>query len=336
MRYLITGHTGFKGSWLAAMLKMQGHEVTGIALDPEKNSHFIQSNISRFIDHEVRLDIRNKSEVGNAVSELRPEVVIHLAAQPLVLESFRDPVGTYETNVLGTINILEATRKLDNLNATLVITTDKVYKNKNKVEGYVESDELGGDDPYSSSKAAADLATQSWRASFSQSPLSIARAGNVIGGGDWARYRLIPDIINSINLDSKLKLRNPNAVRPWQHVLDCLNGYLTLVDHQLTNKVQEEWNFGPDPTNFKTVSELTESFSKHWGHQLEVDYEPSNIEETMCLTLNSDKSKNRLGWRDKLNFNEAVSWTSDWYSNVQKGFSPDLATVKQIENFFEL
>lgn len=329
MRYLITGHTGFKGSWLAAILKMQGHEVSGIALDPVKKSHFNFSDISRYIDTDYRLDIRNKSEIENAVREIQPEVVIHLAAQPLVRASYKDPVGTYETNVIGTLNVLEATKVLENLKATLVITTDKVYKNKHQMQGYVESDELGGDDPYSSSKAAADIATQSWQNSFSKSPLAIARAGNVIGGGDWAENRIVTDLVHSLENDSVLTLRNPNAIRPWQHVLDCLNGYLKLIEKQLTSNFESQWNFGPLSNNFHTVSELVQEFQRAWGNNQNFIVEDSHLHEASLLLLDSTKSREMLNWQDKLNFKETIEWTVAWYKSANKTET----TEKQILDF---
>jgi len=192
MHYLITGHTGFKGSWLSLMLQVQGHTVSGISLDPLEKSLFNQANLGEIFENDFRIDIRNSKEFRQAVEKVEPEVIIHLAAQPLVRESYKDPIGTFETNVLGTLNLLEATKELSNLKSTLIITTDKVYKNYNHLRGYVETDELGGDDPYSASKAAADIATQSWVKSFATSPVAIARAGNVIGGGDYGFCTLCP------------------------------------------------------------------------------------------------------------------------------------------------
>jgi CDP-glucose 4,6-dehydratase len=329
MRYLITGHTGFKGSWLTALLKMQGHEVAGISLNPDSKSHFNLSNIERFVDRDCRLDIRNKHEISKLIKEIQPEVVVHLAAQPLVRESYRDPIGTYETNVIGTLNVLEATKELNNLKATLVITTDKVYKNKNQMQGYLETDELGGEDPYSSSKAAADIATQSWRSSFSNTPLAIARAGNVIGGGDYARDRIVTDLVQTLEDNINITLRNPSAIRPWQHVLDCLTGYQKLIEKQLSNDAEGEWNFGPEAGNFHTVSELVESFQQLWGSQFSYEVEDSPLHEASILLLNSNKSREQLGWQDKLNFQETIDWTVSWYKHSNKA----KATEKQILDF---
>jgi CDP-glucose 4,6-dehydratase len=265
MHYLITGHTGFKGSWLALMLEMQGHTVSGIALDPPAKSLFNQAELSPIFKHDLRLDIRDRAAMKQAVEMIDPEVIIHLAAQPLVRESYRIPVETFDTNVLGTLNILEATRELKHLKAALIITTDKVYKNHNHLRGYVETDELGGDDPYSASKAAADIAAQSWIKSFAKVPMAIARAGNVIGGGDWAQDRIIPDLVNAYSSGILPTLRYPNAIRPWQHVLDCLNGYLKLINHQLSSGVGGEWNFGPDLAEKHSVGDLVTTFAEKWG-----------------------------------------------------------------------
>ncbi len=332
MRFLVTGHTGFKGSWLTVLLKNLGHEVCGISLDPEKVSLFHQARVERFLDLDLRVDILNLPELKQVVRRFNPEVIIHLAAQPLVRASYSDPVGTYQANVIGTLNVLEASREADDLKATLVITTDKVYKNKNQLVGYIETDELGGNDPYSSSKAAADIATQSWRASFGKSPISIARAGNVIGGGDWAKHRLIPDAIRALRSGTNLKIRYPNSIRPWQHVLDCLNGYLKLVDAQLLKGVQGEWNFGPGSKSEKTVSEMIQLLGITWGQRLNVEFEdPENLEANL-LVLNSASSRNELGWVDKLEIEETLNWTTLWYKDEY----PELITQKQVENFLTL
>ena len=339
MHYLVTGHTGFKGSWLSLMLQMQGHTVSGISLDPPKKSLFNQANLSNLFQNDLRIDIRNSAELSSAVKKIDPEVIIHLAAQPLVRESYNDPVGTFETNLLGTINLLEATKVLANLHATLVITTDKVYKNHNHLRGYVETDELGGDDPYSASKAAADIATQSWVKSFATTPVAIARAGNVIGGGDWATDRIIPDLVNAYSSNQIPTLRYPHAIRPWQHVLDCLNGYLKLVDSMISNGVSGEWNFGPDLNDKHEVLDLVKVFAKAWGVQ---DSDSAwTIEETEqpheagYLLLDSNKARKSLGWSDKLNFQETLEWTSAWYRNVGRT-EVKSTTETQVESYLNL
>jgi len=318
MHYLITGHTGFKGSWLALMLEMQGHTVSGIALDPPAKSLFNQAELSQIFKHDLRLDIRNRAAMKYAVEMINPEVIIHLAAQPLVRESYRIPIETFEINVIGTLNVLEATRELKDLKAALIITTDKVYKDNNYLRGYVESDELGGVDPYSASKSAADIATQSWIMSFAKAPIAIARAGNVIGGGDWAQDRIIPDLVKAFSSGNLLTLRYPDAIRPWQHVLDCLNGYLSLVDQQLSNGVTGEWNFAPDLAQKHSVAELVAAFARGWGVIGSQSWKSDGAEhphEAGYLLLDSTKARKELGWIDKLGFKESINWTVDWYKN---------------------
>ena len=339
MHYLVTGHTGFKGSWLSLMLQMQGHTVSGISLNPPEKSLFNQANLSNLFESDLRIDIRNSAELSKAVKEIDPEVIIHLAAQPLVRESYKDPVGTFETNVLGTLNLLEATRALTNLSATLVITTDKVYKNHNHLRGYVETDELGGDDPYSASKAAADIATQSWVKSFATSPVAIARAGNVIGGGDWATDRIIPDLVNAYSSNQIPTLRYPHAIRPWQHVLDCLNGYMKLIDSMIKDGISGEWNFGPDLRDKHEVLDLVKVFAKVWGVQ---ESDPAwTIEETEqpheagYLLLDSNKARKSLGWTDELSFSDSIDWTANWFKAAQTN-DPLQVTTNQIKNFLSI
>lgn len=318
MHYLITGHTGFKGSWLSVFLEMQGHKVSGISLDPLDKSLFSQAEISEIFAHDIRLDIRDRIGLKQAVETINPEVIIHLAAQPLVRESYRIPVETFEINVIGTLNVLEATRELKNLKAALIITTDKVYKNHNHLRGYVETDELGGTDPYSASKAAADIAAQAWIKSFAKAPIALARAGNVIGGGDWAVDRLIPDLVTAYSQLEAPILRYPDAIRPWQHVLDCINGYLLLINEQLTHGVTGEWNFGPNIQDKHSVSELVKVFANYW----EIDFQPFQLDESSPLAesnyllLDSTKSRVNLGWTDTLDFESAIRWTVDFYKQT--------------------
>lgn len=331
MRYLITGHTGFKGSWLSALLSIMGHEVHGISLPPENSSNYNYSKISSYMNSEHHCDIRNRNKLTEIVAKIEPEIIIHLAAQPIVSISYSDPINTYETNVLGTLNLLESTRRLNNLKAALIITTDKVYKNTNKIQGYVETDPLGGDDPYSSSKAAADIATQSWRLSYGTYPISIARAGNVIGGGDYSKFRIVPDVIAAAQNGTFLQLRNPKSIRPWQHVLDCLNGYLKLIEFQEINNDNSEWNFGPSPLEQKSVEELSKLLLSNLGSTAQVIEVTSEYKETSNLTLNSNKSRKFLDWKEKLTFENNLMWVADWYLAKDKR----LITRKQIEKFLE-
>lgn len=336
MHYLVTGHTGFKGSWLALMLKMQGHVVSGISLNPAGKSLFNQANLSSIFMHDFRVDIRDGVAIKKAVVEINPEVIIHLAAQPLVKESYEIPIETFDINVIGTLNVLEATRELKILKAALVITTDKVYKNQNHLRGYSELDELGGDDPYSGSKAAADIATQSWIKSFARVPMAIARAGNVIGGGDWAKDRIVPDLVNAYSSGNLPKLRYPDAIRPWQHVLDCLNGYLILIEKQLSDGLTGEWNFGPDLEVKRSVSNLTSTFANAWGVQgPSWTQDPgTRMHEAGYLLLDSTKSRTQLGWTDKLDFYETIHWTAEWYKNTS-AITPRNLCNMQIEKFLE-
>jgi CDP-glucose 4,6-dehydratase len=337
MHYLITGHTGFKGSWLSLMLEMQGHTVSGISLNPAEKSLFNQASLQKIFQNDLRIDIRNGAAIKEAIEKINPEVLIHLAAQPLVRESYRIPVETFDINVLGTLNVLEATRELKNLKAALIITTDKVYKNYNHLRGYVETDQLGGDDPYSASKAAADIATQSWIKSFAKAPVAIARAGNVIGGGDWAQDRIIPDLANAYSSEELPTLRYPDAIRPWQHVLDCLNGYLALVDRQISDGLVGEWNFGPDLVEKYSVADLAVEFAHAWGvtkdcWQKDVSMLPH---EAGYLLLDSSKSQTQLKWRNKLDFNSAVTWTSDWFKSVDV-LDARILCESQIKKFLSL
>jgi len=336
MHYLITGHTGFKGSWLSLMLQMQGHTVSGISLDPQDKSLFNQVSLKDSFEYDFRIDIRKSVELHTVIQRINPEVIIHLAAQSLVRESYKDPIGTFETNVLGTVNLLEATRGLSNLKATLIITTDKVYKNFNHLRGYVETDPLGGDDPYSASKAAADLATQSWIKSFATSTVAIARAGNVIGGGDWAADRIIPDLVTAYSSSHLPTLRNPNAIRPWQHVLDCLNGYQMLVNKMLTSGAGGEWNFGPSLEEKHTVGELTTQIANHFGITGSAWNLDSTIQphEAGYLLLDSSKARVELDWSDRLNFNDSINWSIGWYKD--KEMAPLEKTKAQIQQFFQL
>jgi CDP-glucose 4,6-dehydratase len=337
MRYLVTGHTGFKGAWLSLILKELGHEVSGIALNPDSNSLFLKANLSDILAHDIRLDISDAKTLKEKIELINPEVIIHLAAQPLVRYSYQHPLETFETNVLGTLNVLEGSRSLKNLKATLIITTDKVYKNYGHLRGYVESDELGGDDPYSASKAAADIATQSWVKSFATSPVAIARAGNVIGGGDWAADRLIPDLVNSFILKEPAVIRSPESVRPWQHVLDCLNGYLKLVGSMLKDGTVGEWNFGPDHLEKHTVRDVIEEFASNF----DLSHEPWRVDsqqnpaESHLLLLDSCKAREQLQWKDFLDFKNSLAWTAYWYQNEAE-FGSKALTIKQIKDFFTL
>jgi CDP-glucose 4,6-dehydratase len=334
MHFLITGHTGFKGTWLSLLLAQRGHRVSGISLQPERGSLFERAAVGKILETDIRCDVRDSSNLASHFGQINPDVVIHLAAQALVRESYKNPVITFETNVIGTLNVLKSSQKLSNLRAQLIVTTDKVYRNVGKSDPYIESDPLGGQDPYSASKAMADIAAQSWVSSFENAPTAIARAGNVIGGGDICADRLIPDLMNSYSTGQTPRLRAPNSVRPWQHVLDCLNGYLHLVDALVQEKGQGSWNFGPEENQIHSVSDVANIAGNAWGAKKnwEHDMRSHPYEETMLL-LNSKKANTQLGWFNRLDFSESVRWTANWYRNVHHGNKPYEEMLKNIEEF---
>jgi CDP-glucose 4,6-dehydratase len=334
MHYLVTGHTGFKGAWLTLWLTSQGHKVSGISLDPLKGSLFEIAKVSELMEKDLRLDIRRADATIKAIQEISPDVVFHLAAQPLVRESYKDPRGTIETNVMGTLNVIEGVSKTPSVKAHVVITTDKVYRNVNQEAGYVESDPLGGEDPYSASKAMADILTHSWISSFGGPATAIVRAGNVIGGGDVSPDRLLPDLINAFSTGQIPTLRYPESVRPWQHVLDCLNGYLQISEALLAKKVIGEINIGPGKESFVNVGTVTElvgqlyGASKSWN--LEAEDQPH---EAGLLALDAAKANKLLGWEDKLKFTDALSWTVQWHKDIAIGKDARETTLNQIKEF---
>ncbi len=334
MHFLITGHTGFKGAWLILMLLERGHTVSGISLEPAEGALFEKAGLRNLIRDDFRCDVRNYLSLERHFKEIYPDVVIHLAAQPLVRASYKHPIETIETNVMGTLNVLKASQKISKLKAQVIVTTDKVYRDENKTLGYVETDQLGGKDPYSASKSMADIATQSWLTSFENAPTVIVRAGNVIGGGDVCTDRLIPDLISSYSSGTTPKLRAPNSIRPWQHVLDCLNGYLTLTEKVIRDGAEGAWNFGPDVSQSKSVAEVADIAGSLWGVQenWKRDSE-SHPNETSILVLNSSKARRELGWSDKLSFEQSIEWTIDWYKSVNAGNDPLEETLKNIRDF---
>lgn len=338
MRYLVTGHTGFKGAWLSLMLKKGGREVSGFSLQAETESLFTKMEPESIFSESIFGDVRSLGDIERALIKSKPDVVIHLAAQSLVRESYRDPVFTYETNVNGSHNVLRAVSKLQNSPHVLMITTDKVYHNDGRKIGYVESDELGGKDPYSSSKAIADILIQSWQTSNPNLSLGIARAGNVIGGGDSSKERLLPDLISAMGRNEVLKLRSPGAVRPWQHVLDCLSGYLSLVELMIKSKgAVGAWNFGPDPSQVRTVGEVAEKVSEIWGNSLKWSQVSNDgLTEADFLLLDSRKARQNLDWKDKLDFDQSVEWTTRWHLRVRDGVSVRQAMEEDLEAFFAI
>ena len=336
MRILITGHTGFKGTWLSIWLHRLGHELGGIALAPEELSLYNLTNLTQKMSCEYFSDISNPNSLIEIDQNFAPEVIIHLAAQPLVLESYKKPRFTVETNVMGTYNVLEQFSKSQSVQCVLVITTDKVYKDLNSNHPYSELDQLGGKDIYSASKAMADLLVQSWIASFNGPPISLARAGNVIGGGDFSSNRLIPDIYRSLVTNKTIKLRNPSSIRPWQHVLDCLSGYLMAVDKALTTKSPQIWYFGPSQDSKKSVQDLVEAFLGEKRIQVKIDYETLDISETEQINLDVSKANKELGWRNVLDFKDTVDLVSDWYFQFLQGKNSLTMIENQIEYFENL
>lgn len=337
---LVTGHTGFKGSWLALWLSRLGATVCGYSLEPESTPNLFQDlRLEELIDSNIG-DIRNPENFQNVLNRFQPEIVFHLAAQSLVRRSYRSPIETYSTNVLGTANVLDAIRHSDSVKAAIVVTTDKVYENKEKLTGYSEDDRLGGFDPYSNSKACAELVVSSYRDSFFVNRdclIATARAGNVIGGGDWSEDRLLPDVFRALIFRKDLLIRNPNSVRPWQHTLEPLAGYLLLGEKllQAEKKFATAWNFGPRNEDSKEVSFILERIKQIWDEDVHWQIaDGEHPHETNILKLDSTKAKNELGWQPKLNLENAVKLTADWYRDFSNKADLREVTQKQIE-FYE-
>ena len=332
---LITGHTGFKGSWLIILLKALGHKVSGVSLPPTKGSLFDAGELSRYLHNHILLDILDREKLNREFERISPDIVIHFAAQSLVREGYRNPIRTFDVNFTGTLNLLMGVPKDGAV--TLVITTDKVYQPKSPPIPYVESDSLGGLDPYSASKAAADLLVQSWMENNPHQILGIARAGNVIGGGDNSIERLFPDILDNLKNNTKLVLRNPNAIRPWQHVLDCLNGYLKMIEHISGSKSQLILNFGPDHDSKATVFDVCNLAAKYWGTDSNLEIQSDDkMKETEVLLLDSGKARSTLNWHNKLEFTESVRWTVEWQKYVLNGLDAFSATERQVTKFLNL
>jgi len=327
-RILITGHTGFKGSWLALWLQSLGANVTGIALPPATSPNHWDLLDLDVAEHLV--DICDQKAVAAAIKNTNPEIVFHLAAQSLVRLSYATPLETWKTNVMGSAHILEACRDLPNLKAIVFITTDKCYENRESTQGYTEEDKLGGHDPYSASKASTEFLASSYRDSFFKGhPLiATARAGNVIGGGDWAQDRIIPDLARSLAKKEDLIVRSPNAVRPWQHVLEPLSGYLQLGQKLLENKKEFEgaWNFGPDPDGILKVSDLLTRMKAPWKIQ-----QDETLHETKILTLDSTKAKSILKWQPVWDMEEQIQMTAEWYARFLQDNT--VISVRQLEDY---
>lgn len=346
-RVLVTGHTGFKGSWLSIWLHELGARVIGIGLDPAtERDNFVLSGIGSKMEADIRADIRDGLKMREIFAEYKPEIVFHLAAQPLVRLSYELPVDTYQTNVMGTINVMEAIRHTDSVRVAVMITTDKCYDNKELPIGYIETDPMGGYDPYSSSKGACEIAIQSWRRSFFNPDdfgikhnVSIAsvRAGNVIGGGDWSKDRIIPDCIRALESSKVIDIRSPKAVRPWEHVLEPLSGYMLLAKKMWEDPKSfcEGWNFGPEEESVLTVWDVASAITEVFGYgKLNDVSNPDNVHEANLLMLNIDKAKRRLGWYPRLNANQCIALTSDWYKRYQTEDVYNLC-IEEINKFLQ-
>jgi CDP-glucose 4,6-dehydratase len=343
-KVLITGHTGFKGSWLSLWLQHLGASVVGVSLDPPTTpSLYVKANIAKNMIS-LREDICNGEKIKKIFEKYKPDVVFHLAAQPLVRYSYDNPVETYRVNVMGTLYVLEAIRNINTVQAAIMVTTDKCYDNKEWEWGYRENEPMGGHDPYSSSKGAAELLIASYRNSYygegshNFTAIASVRSGNVIGGGDWAENRLIPDIINSFQRKKIVEIRNPNSIRPWQHVLEPLFGYIKLAESLVNNGLDyaESWNFGPKDDDVRTVQWIVEEISRQWGGNSGWKKDgKSNPHEANYLKLDCSKVNFRLGWSPKWNLNYALKMIVEWHKLEQMNHDCKKICLSQIERYME-
>lgn len=343
-RVLVTGHTGFKGSWLSIWLHEMGAEVIGVALEPSTNKdNFVLSDIGSKIKADLRADIRDEVAMRCIFDEYQPEIVFHLAAQPLVRLSYDEPVDTWQTNVMGTINVMEAFRHCKSAKVAVMITTDKCYENREQNHAYTEDEPMGGYDPYSSSKGACEIAISSWRRSFMNpdafvkhgKAIASVRAGNVIGGGDWAKDRIIPDCVRAIEAGQPIAIRNRHAVRPWQHVLEPLSGYMLLAQKmwEEPTKYCEGWNFGPKMDAVVPVWDVATMLTEAYGKGELIDQtDPNAVHEANLLMLDITKAQTRLGWKPKMSTKEAIELTADWYKLYQSKDVYELC-VEEISKF---
>ncbi len=337
-RVLLTGHTGFKGAWAALWLKRLGAEIHGFALPASGEPNLWRELGASVLDGETLADLKDPAAIAAAVSRARPQVVLHMAAQALVRPSFADPVGTIATNAMGTVNLLEALRKCDDLVAALIVTTDKVYMNDNGGRDYIESDPLGGHDPYSASKAAAEILTRSYAASYFDPagvPVGTARAGNVIGGGDWSADRLIPDAWRAVRASRPLRLRAPQSTRPWQHVLEPLAGYFLFVESLAGNpRTPRALNFGPPVGEQVTVGQVATAICEALGAGRGwIPDEGEHPPEMNRLSLDSSLARDTLGWRPRLDHRSAIQWTAEWYAEHLAGANAVRLCLDQIERY---
>ena len=339
-RVFVTGHTGFKGSWLCLWLKQLGAEVTGYALAPATvPSFFSVADVVGGMNSIIG-DVRDRERLANAMFEARPEIVIHMAAQALVRYSYHHPVETYEVNVMGTVNLLEAVRGCDSVRSVLVVTSDKCYENREREAGYREDEAMGGYDPYSSSKGCAELVVAAYRQSFfdagNKVGLATARAGNVIGGGDWSEDRLIPDMVRAFSVGESVVIRNPGAMRPWQHVFEALHGYLLLLEQldMQPSAFSQAWNFGPVDADARNVAWIVEQFVKTWGDaDWRVEPDADRLHEAHILKLDCSKARKELDWQPALDLEQAMQWIADWYRCYYNSADVRAMSLKQLGAF---
>lgn len=339
-RVLVTGHTGFKGGWLSLWLTRLGADVTGFSLPaPTDPSFFEQTRLAELVTH-VEGDIRDLAALEAAIAEAQPEVVFHLAAQPLVRLSYAEPVETYATNVMGTVHLLDACRRVDSVRAVVCITSDKCYENREWVWPYRESDPMGGHDPYSSSKGAAEIVISAYRRSFFERGAGLAsvRAGNVIGGGDWAADRLIPDIIRAMLAGERPLIRSPNSIRPWQHVMEALSGYMLIAERLLEGREEfaSGWNFGPADEDARPVAWIVEKMLELYGAEGWDQPSGAQPHEATLLKLDCSKARASLGWRPRLNLEAALTKVVEWHSAVANGADAREVTINQLDQYSAL
>ena len=340
-RVLLTGHTGFKGAWAALWLHEMGARVTGLSLAPETKPNLFESaNVGAQVDSQI-LDIRDAASIRAIVKRAEPEIILHMAAQALVRRSYREPADTFATNVMGTINVLDAARELTNLKACLVVTSDKVYDNDGTGHAFREGEKLGGHDPYSASKAAADIVAASYRLSFfsgEKAKLATARGGNVIGGGDFSEDRIVPDIWRAHESGKPLVLRYPDATRPWQHVLDCLSGYFVFAEKLATGQVDEPaLNFGPHGRESRPVRDVVTAMQRAIGASEGWEQAPGPLPKEMpALELSCERAEQVLHWRSHLDARKSIAWTADWYKTFAAGGDMKAFTLRQIADFATL
>jgi CDP-glucose 4,6-dehydratase len=346
---LVTGHTGFKGAWLCLLLERLGARVTGYAIDPPSTpSLFGLARIADRIDH-VHGDVRDFERLFRVVRERRPEIVLHMAAQALVRKSYRDPIETYATNVMGTVHVLEAVRQAGCVRAVVNVTSDKCYHNREVIWGYRETDRMGGHDPYSNSKGCAELVADAFRDSYFKPQeggdpnegtlLSSCRAGNVIGGGDWAEDRLIPDMIRACSQGKPVYIRNPHAIRPWQHVLEPLAGYLSVAEKMWTDgrEFAGGWNFGPAESDAQPVQRIVDRIVDLWGEGASWELSPGpHPHEAHYLKLDCTKARTKLGWSPRTDLATALEWIVDWYKRVGAGGDARQITLETVDQFLSL